>query len=85
MFDRVQVWALAGPLKDNQRLFPMPLLRCLGGVLRVNVLLKGEPSTQSAILSDLEQVFIKDLSVHCSIHIYLDPDLSLPLKKILTA
>ena len=28
MFDRVQVWALAGPLKDIQRLVPKPLGRC---------------------------------------------------------
>ena len=27
-FDRVQVWALAGPLNDIQRLVPKPLLRC---------------------------------------------------------
>ena len=30
MFDQVQVQALAGPLKDIQRLVPKPLLRCLG-------------------------------------------------------
>ena len=35
MFDRVQVRALAGPLKDIQRLVPKPLLRWLGCVLRV--------------------------------------------------
>ena len=44
MFDRVQVRALAGPLKDIQRLVPKPLLRCLGCGLRVVVLLEGEPS-----------------------------------------
>ena len=44
MCDRVQVWALAGPLNDIQRLVPKPLLRCLGCVLRVVVLLEGEPS-----------------------------------------
>ena len=44
MFDQVQVQALAGPLKDIQRLVPKPLLRCL---LRVVVLLEGEPSPQS--------------------------------------
>ena len=44
MFDWVQVWALAGPLKDIQRLVPNPLLRCFGCVLRVVVLLEGEPS-----------------------------------------
>ena len=74
MFDRVQVWALAGPLKDIQRLVLKPLLRCLGCVLRVVVLLKGEPLPQSEVLSALEQVFIKDLSVLCSVHLSLDPD-----------
>ena len=51
MFDRVQVRALAGPLKDIQTLVPKPLLRCLGCVLRVVVLLEGEPSPQSEVLS----------------------------------
>ena len=41
MFDRVQARALAGPLKDIQRLVPKPLLRCPGCVLRVVVLLEG--------------------------------------------
>uniref|UniRef100_A0A4W5N0Q9 Uncharacterized protein n=1 Tax=Hucho hucho TaxID=62062 RepID=A0A4W5N0Q9_9TELE len=57
------VQALAGPLKDIQR-----LLRCLGCVLRVVVLLEGEPSPQSEVLSTLEQVFIKDLFVHLSLN-----------------
>ena len=74
MFDWVQVGALAGPLKDIQRLVPKPLSRCLGCVLRVVVLLEGEPSTQSEFLSALEQVFIKDFFVLCSIHLSLDPD-----------
>ena len=47
--------ALARPLKDI--------------VHRVIVLLEGELSPQSEVLSTLEQVFIKDLSVLC-----LDPD-----------
>ena len=76
MFDRVQVQALAGPLKDIQRLVPKPLLHCLGCVLRVIVLLEGEPSPQSEVLSALEQVFIKDPSVLCSVHLSLDPDYS---------
>ena len=65
MFDRVQVRALAGPLKDIQRLVLKPLLCCLGCVLRVIVLLKGEPLTQSEVLSALEQVFIKDSLLAC--------------------
>ena len=59
MFDRV----LAGPLKDIQRLVLKLLLRCLCCMLRIVVLLEGEPSLQSDVLSTLEQVFIKDLSV----------------------
>ena len=59
MFDRVQVRALAGLLRDIQRLVPKPLLHCLGWVLRVVVLLGGEPSHQSVVLSALEQVFMK--------------------------
>jgi hypothetical protein len=62
MFDRVQLRALAGKFKDIQRLVPKPLLRCLGCVLRVAVLLEGEPSLQAGVLSPPEQVFIKDLS-----------------------
>ena len=63
MFDRIQVRALAGPLKDIQRLVLKPLQRRSGFVLRVAVLLEGEPSPQSEVLSALEKVFIQDLSV----------------------
>ena len=45
------------------RLDPKPLLHCLGCVLRVVVLLEGKPSPQSEVLSTLEHVFIKALSV----------------------
>jgi hypothetical protein len=31
--------------------------------------LKGDPSPQSEILSAVEQIFIKDLSVLCSVHL----------------
>ena len=74
MFDQVQVQALAGSLKDIQRPVPKQLLRYLGCVLRVVVMMEGEPSPQSAVLSALEQVFIKDLSLLCSVHLSLDPD-----------
>ena len=60
MFDWVQVRALAGALNDVRRHVPKPLPCCLGCVLRVIVLLEGEPP-QSEVLSALEQVFIKDL------------------------
>ena len=45
MLNQVQVRALAGSLKDIQRHVPKPLLLCLGCVLRVVVLLEGEPSS----------------------------------------
>uniref|UniRef100_A0A8C7HMB3 Interleukin-10 receptor subunit beta n=1 Tax=Oncorhynchus kisutch TaxID=8019 RepID=A0A8C7HMB3_ONCKI len=70
----VQVQALAGPLKDIKRLVQKPLLRCFVCVLSVIVLLEGVPSPQSEVLSALEKVVIKDLSVLCSVHLSLDPD-----------
>jgi hypothetical protein len=57
MFDRVKIQILAGPLKDIQRLVPKPLVHCLACVLIVLVLLEGEPSTQSEVLSARQQVF----------------------------
>ena len=69
IFNRVHVRAL-----DIQRLVPKPPLRCLGCVLRVVVPLECEHSPQSEVLSTLEQVFIKDLSGFCSVHLSLDPD-----------
>ena len=74
MLDWVQVRDLAGLLKDIQRLVLKPLLHCFGCVLRVVVLLEGEPSPQSEVLSALEHVFIKDLSVLRYVHLCLDPD-----------
>jgi hypothetical protein len=74
MFYCVRVLALVEPLKYFQRFVLKPLLHCLGCVLRVVVLLEGEPSTQSEVLSALEQVFIKDLSVLCSVNLSLDQD-----------
>jgi hypothetical protein len=71
MFDKVQVRALAGPLKDIQRPVLKQLLRCLSCVLRVVVLLEEEPLSQFEVLSSLEQVFIKDFSVLCSVHLTL--------------
>ena len=65
---------LAVPFKDIQRLVLKSLLLCLGCVLRVCVLLEGKPSPQLEVLSALEQVFIKDLAVLCSVHFCLDPD-----------
>ena len=73
MYDQVQVPALAGPLKDIQRPVPKPLLYFLSCELKVVVLLEGEPSPPSEVLSTLEQVIIKDLYVLCSVHISLNP------------
>jgi hypothetical protein len=62
-------------LKDpSESLSLKPLLHCLGCVLRVVVLLEVEPLPQSEVLSALEQVLIKYLSVLCSVHLSLDPD-----------
>ncbi len=36
-------------------------------------MLGGEPSAQSEVLSAVEQVFIEDISVLCSIQLSLDP------------
>jgi hypothetical protein len=65
IFDLVEVQALAGPLKDIQRLVLKPILSCLGCVFWVLVLLEGEPSPQSEVLRALEEVLIKDL---CPFH-----------------
>ena len=77
MFDRVKFWALNGPLRDIQRLIPKTFFRCLGFVLSVIVLLEGKPLPQSEVLSSLDQVFIKDLSVLCSDYLCLT-SLSIP-------
>ena len=69
MFVRVQVQAVAGPLKYFLRVVLKPLLSCLGCVLMVVVLLEGEPSPQSEVQSALEQVFI-----NFALHLSLDRD-----------
>ena len=74
MLDRVQVRALAGPLRTFRDLSPKPVMCCFGCVLKVIVLLEGEPSPQAEFLSTLEPVFIKDPSALCSVHLCLDPD-----------
>ncbi len=63
MSDCHQVPALAEPLEDIHIVVPKLLLHCLGCVRRVIVMLKGELSAQSEVLSALNQVFIKDISV----------------------
>ena len=64
----------AGPLKDIHRVVPRPLLYCLVCVFRVIFLLEGEPLAQSEVLSALDQVFIKDISVLCSVE--FPPDMT---------
>lgn len=45
----------------------------LGFVLRVFVWLKDEPSSQSQVHSALEQVIVKEVSVHCCTDLPLNP------------
>ena len=71
---RVQARALAGPLNDIHRVVPKPILHCLGCVFRVIILLEGEPSARSEVLCALDQVFIKDISVLCSVQLSLNPE-----------
>ena len=59
---RVQIWALAGPLKDIHIVVLKPLLCYLGSVLWVVVLLEDEPSPQSEVQSALKHGIIKDVS-----------------------
>ncbi len=59
MSDWFQVPALAGPLEDVHRVVPKPLPHCLGCVLRVIVMLEGELSAQSEVLSADELRFIR--------------------------
>ena len=61
-----------GSARGPQGVFPEPLLRCLGFVLRVIVLLEVLwPSLRSRVLN---QVFKTDISVLCSVQLSLNPD-----------
>lgn len=57
--------------------FPQPLSRCLGCVLRVTVLLEGEPLAQAEVPSALQQVFIKLISILYYILLFPNPFQSL--------
>ena len=71
MFSWIQVWALAGPLKDAQTFSKAtPLFSWL--CVSVVVMLEGKPSPQSEVQSALVQVFFKDLGVLSCIHLYHD-------------
>ena len=63
----IQVWALAGPLKDFHVLVLKPLQCCFGCMLGVIVLLERKSSPQSEVFCTLKQV-LKDLPVFGCIH-----------------
>jgi hypothetical protein len=73
VFPQIQVWALAGPLKDLNILVQKPFQHCFGYMLGVIVLLKRKSSPQPKVFCTLKQVLIKDLPVFCSIHYSLYP------------
>lgn len=58
--------AMVGPLKGIYRVVPKLLLCCLSCVLMVIVLLEGDCFSQPEVLSALNQVLIKDISIYCS-------------------
>ena len=62
--------ALARPLKDLDTC-PEAIPALSWCVLRVVILLEGEPVPQSEVLSALEQDFIKDPSKLCTINLSL--------------
>ena len=72
-FDWVQLRVLAWTLKEIHRVVSKPLICCLAVVFMVIALLEGEPSAQSEVLNPLDLVFIKDVSVHCSVQLSPDP------------
>jgi hypothetical protein len=72
----LKMYEIVSFFQDIQRLVPKPLLRCLGCVLRVVVLLEGETSPQSEVLSAMVHLLFKVLSLLCSVNLSLDPDYS---------
>ena len=69
----IQVWALAGPLKDFHVLVLKPFQCCFGWIVGVIVLLEHKSLWQSQVFCTLKQVLLKDLPVFSSIHCSLDP------------
>ncbi|KAL1006679.1 hypothetical protein UPYG_G00075300 [Umbra pygmaea] len=63
-------WATQGHSQSCSVATPLFFWLCA----RTVVLLEDEPSPQSEVQNALEQVFSKDVSVHCCIHPSLDPD-----------
>lgn len=69
-----QCWAeashkLSAPLFEDNAIVPEPLLHCLGCVLRLMIMLEGEPLSPPEAL-----VFIKMISVCGSIQLPINPD-----------
>lgn len=60
MLKQTQVWDVAGTIKHYHRVVLRSLFWYLGSVLRVVVLLKDEPSTQSEVNGALEDIFSQD-------------------------
>ena len=69
----IQVWALAGPLKDFHILVVKIFQCCFGCMLGVIVLLERRSSPQSTVFCTLKQVLLKNLPVFGSIHCCLYP------------
>ena len=64
----IEVWALAGPLKDFHILVLKPFQCCFGSMLGVIVLLERKSLPRSKVFCTLKQVILKDLPVFGSIH-----------------
>ncbi len=72
IFDWVQAQVLAGPLKDITVL-------CISYsccVLRVTLLLEGEPSAQSEVLNALDWFFMKAISIFWCIELFFSTPMS---------
>lgn len=63
-------WVMSRLLKNIHRLVLKPLLFCLGCAFQVIVMSETEPSLHYEVLSALEQVFLKDVSVLWSVLIF---------------
>ncbi len=72
IFDWVQAQVLSGPLKDITVLC-ISYSYC---VLRVIVLLEGEPSAQSEVLNALDWFFMKAISIFWCIELFISTPMS---------
>ena len=81
ILNEIQVWALAGPIKDFHILVLKPFQCCFGCMLGAIVLLEQ----QSKVSCCLKQVLLKDFPVFGAIRLFplsLQVSQSLPLKSI---